>query len=223
MTNKNLIPIINLLRYLSLSELRNAEVVANLVRAFGIMNWGPNAAGPEARYISGGCAIGQTPDQIAKALEYLSWFEIDTFCEVGLYYGGNFLFTAEYLKRFNPGIKCTGVDPNDYLDAEIKERIAGSGWLTLEATTSDRMAGRKFDFVFIDGDHAAPWPAKDYESLGKFAKICGFHDLQDPLWGDVGRFWATLPDEGMVKKVFLDDLSGKSSHGIGLIHRKGIK
>jgi hypothetical protein len=224
MKNKNIIAVQNLIRCLDIESLRNFEVVANLVRAFGIMNWGPNATGPEMRFINySGAAIGQTPDQIAKALVYISRFEINSFCEIGLYYGGNFLFCSEYLRRFNPDIQCTGIDPSDYLDSEIKEIINANDWLYYEKTTSESLTGRQFDFVFIDGEHTAPWPAKDYENIGRHAKICGFHDLQDPLWQDVRKFWGTLNNPGMRKVEFLDDLSGRNSHGIGLIHDEIIR
>lgn len=42
-------------------------------------------------------------------------------------------------------------------------------------------------------------------------------------WSDVGKFWNTLTDKKMVKVEFLDDPSGCNTHGIGIIHRKGIK
>ncbi|MBU1173482.1 MAG: hypothetical protein KKD44_28275, partial [Proteobacteria bacterium] len=83
MKNKNIIAVQNLIRCLSLDDLNNPEVVANLVRAFGIMYW-PSASGPEVAFIEQqGAGIGQTPDQIAKALVYLSQFKINSFCEIG--------------------------------------------------------------------------------------------------------------------------------------------
>jgi hypothetical protein len=224
MKNKNILAVQNLLRCLDMASLMDPEVVANLVRAFGIMNWGPATTGPEARFIgSNGAAIGQTPDQIAKALVYLSQFKIDSFCEIGVMHGGNFLFVSEYLRRFNPDIQCLGVDPTNYLDAEIRAIIETEMFLTFKSVTSAQIVGQEFDFVFIDGDHVSPWPAQDYENVGQYAKICGFHDLQDLLWPDVAALWEGL--KGNKKKVmveFIDDLSGSRSHGIGLIHDKGI-
>jgi hypothetical protein len=220
MKNKNIIIVRNLIRCLDLDSLRNPEVVANLVRCFGIVNWGPLTTGPEIQFIVP-MGIAQTPDQIAKALVYLSRFKIDSFCEVGVYHGGNFLFTSEYLSRFNPEIQCLGVDPTNYLDSDIRSMIDTELFMSLKSITSEEIKGREFDFVFIDGEHRAPWPAKDYENVGQYAKICGFHDLQDPGWPDVAKFWETL--KGNRKKVmveFLDDPSGCSTHGIGIIHDK---
>ena len=214
---------LNIMRSLDLSSLKNPEVVANIVRAFGIVAWGPRTAGPETQYIVP-AGIAQTPDQIAKALVYLSKFKINSFCEIGVYHGGNFLFCSEYLRRFNPEIRCIGVDPTNHLDAEVRCVIEREMFLSFKSLTSDQVAGEVFDFVFIDGDHIAPWPAKDYENVGRHAKICGFHDLQDPGWPDVAAFWQTLKgDKKKVMVEFLDDLSGCSTHGIGIIHDKGAE
>lgn len=227
MRNKNILVVQNLLRCLDLESLRNPEVIANLVRAFGIMPWGPKTTGPETNFINQtGACIGQTPDQIAKALVYLSRFKINSFCEIGIMYGANFLFCSEYLRRFNPSIQCLGVDPTHYLDSEIHEAIKKETFLTLKPTTSDGIAGTVFDFVFIDADHVAPWPTKDWINVGTYAKICGFHDLQDPLWPDVAKLWNELKTAGAFTKVFkefLDDPSGCGSHGIGIMHDGDIE
>jgi hypothetical protein len=222
MKNKNIIAVQNLIRCLPLDALKDADVVANLVRAFGIMNWGPQTKGPEATFIGDGAAIGQTPGQIAKALVYLSQFKIESFCEIGVMHGGNFLFCSEYLRRFNPEIQCLGVDPTNFLDPEIREIIEKEMWLTFKSLTSNDFIGQSFDFVFIDGDHQNGWVERDYENVGKFAKFCGFHDLQDPLWPDVAAFWQTFhAKKGIYMLEFLDDPSGCSTHGIGIVHKKG--
>ncbi len=220
MKNKNIVVVQNLLRNLPLAVLKDAEVVANLVRAFGIMDWG-HTSGPEARFIGQGATLGQTPDQIAKLLVYMSAFKLDSFCEIGIYYGANFLFCSEYLRRFNPGIQCLGIDPTGLLDDEILIIINTEMWLIHKSVTSDEIKGQAFDFVFIDAEHNAPWPKKDYENLGQYAKFCAFHDLQEPLWPDVGVLWETLkkvPGKAMVE--FLDDPSEQKTHGIGLIYNK---
>ena len=72
--------------------------------------------------------------------------------------------------------------------------------------------------MFIDGEHSAPWPAKDWENVGKHASICMFHDIQEALWPDVAAFWATL--KGGKKVEFLDTWKDRKTHGIGLIHVK---
>lgn len=225
MKNKNIVPIQNLIGSLSIDDLKNYEVVANLVRCFGIMPWvhyGMVMAGPETDYINPPdvAAVGQTPDQIAKALVYLSQFKINSYCEIGLYFGGNFLFTSEYLRRFNPDIKCLGVDPTNHVSPEIREYGELSDWIRFASVTSEAIVGRKFDLVMIDGDHCNPWPQRDWENVGKYANICMFHDIQEALWPDVGAFWATLKGK---KVEFLDSWSGRVTHGIGVINNMPTK
>jgi len=222
MKNKNIIAVQNLLRCLSLESLKNLEVVTNLVRAFGIMYW-PSASGPEVAFIQQqGAGLAQTPSQIAKTLVYLSRFRINSFCEIGVYFGGNFLFCSEYLRRFNPDIHCTGIDPGNYLDSEIRAIIEQETWLNFKSCTSDEIAGMGFDLIFLDGDHTTPWITRDWVNVGQIAKICAFHDLQEPTCPDVGMFWATLQNEKKVKVEFLDDPSGQNIHGIGIIHERKL-
>jgi hypothetical protein len=223
--NRNIVTVVNLIRTLDTESLRNAEVIANLVRIFGLMPWvnpGMNLVGPEVPFINqtGEAAIGQTPKQISKALVYLSKFKINSFCEIGICYGGNFLFCAEYLKRFNPEIQCLAVDPSNYLNLQIREMIDMSDWMRYVALTSDNLIGRKFDLVFIDGDHTLPWVTKDWENLGKHAKICAFHDIQEDLWPDSMTFWKEIKNTKRTTVEFLDCFSDRATHGIGIIHDK---
>ena len=220
--NRNIPIVQNLIRNLDTESLKNPEVVANLVRAIGLMRWvhygmDPET-GPETLYLNpdGIVAIGQTPDQIAKALVYLSDFEINSYCEIGLYYGGNFWFVSEYLRRFNPDIQCVGIDPVDHVSPQIWDIVISSDWMRVILTTSEEIAGSDFDLVFIDGNHTTPWLVNDWENVGRHSKICMFHDLQDALWPDVGAFWAGL--NGPKKIEFLDCCPDRATHGIGLIH-----
>ena len=226
MGNRNILPVMDLINGVGLDALRDESNVANLVRLFGIMAWdhpGKPLNGPEAAYINPGgmAALGQTPEQIAAALVYLSEYTINSFCEIGVCTGGNFLFTATYLRRFNPGIRCTGVDPTQYLDPDVRNIISSSDWMEFIPATSEGIVGRKFDLVFIDGDHASGWVEKDWQNVGRHAKFCMFHDLQDSNWPDVLTFWTGLGfPKGKTKVEFLKCYPDRPAHGIGLIHNK---
>jgi hypothetical protein len=223
--NRNIKPVLNILRTLDVASLKNYEVVANLVRLFGLMPWvlpGMGLQGPEVEYVNPTyvAAIGQTPNQIAKALVYLGDYKINSYCEIGLYYAGTFLFVSEYLRRFNPEIKCLGVDPNNHVSPEIREMVELSDWMRFATVTSEQIVGRKYDLVFIDGEHTAPWPGKDWDNVGKYSDICMFHDIQDELWPDAGALWRTLKGK---KVEFLDTWEDRATHGIGLIHVREVK
>lgn len=222
MENKNIIAVRDLIRCLDISSLKNPDVVAHLVRAFGLVQWGPPVFGKDEKFKNPStlmAGIYQTPDQISQALVYLSDFEIKTYLEIGVFQGGTFLFMSEYLKRFNPDIKCLGLDPTNYLNAEIREETELSEWMRMIAVTSDKLSGRVFDLVFIDGDHSAEWLAIDWESVGKAAKICMLHDIQEKSCPDVVAIWETLKKiKGKTTKEFLSHQALYPLQGIGIIH-----
>lgn len=223
MKNKNIIAVRNLVRCLDLESLKNPEVVANLVRALGIVQWGPDAFGEDEKFKNPSvdmAGIYQTPNQTGKVLVYLSDFEINSYCEVGTFQGGGFLFVSEYLRRFNPEIKCLTIDPTNFLNPEIREIIESEMWLSFKAMTSDQIAGEEFDLCFLDGDHSSEWVKKDWENLGKHAKICMIHDIQEVSCPGVVEFWETV--KGKKPITFLDYTSEKPSQGIGIIHNKKL-
>lgn len=226
MKNKNIVVVQNLIRCLTVEDLRNPEVVSNLVRAFGLVCWGPDVFGEDEKFknqITEMAGIYQTPDQIGKALVFLSDFKINSYLEIGVFQGGNFLFVSEYLRRFNPEIKCLGIDPTSYLNPEIREITELSDWLRIASVTSDKLSGRKYDLVFIDGDHSADWVKRDYESVGKHAKFCMIHDIQEAACPDVMAFWASLKGRSKMKIVeFLDTPTGGPIQGIGIIHNEKL-
>ncbi len=224
MKNKNIIAVQNLLRCLNLDDLKNPEVVANLVRAFGIVQWGPDVFGEDEKFknpLVDMAGIYQTPDQIGKALIYLSDFEINSYCEIGTFQGGNFLFVSEYLRRFNPEIKCLTIDPTNYLNEEIKEIINQEEYLKFQSASSEEICGQKFDLCFLDGDHSAEWIKKDWENLGRYAKICMIHDIQEVSCPGVVEFWEMIKGKNPI--TFLDYTSEQPLQGIGIIHNIKMK
>jgi hypothetical protein len=223
MKNKNIIVTQNLIRSLDITSLKNSVVVANLVRAFGIVQWGPDAFGDDEVFKNREqdmAGIYQTPNQIAKTLVYLSDFEIKTYLEVGVFQGGNFLFVSEYLKRFNPNIRCIGIDPMGFLNPEIKEIIEKDISMSIKSITTNEIIGQEFDLVFIDGEHTAEWVNRDWNNVGKQAKICILHDIQEPSCPDVIEFWNKLKQSKKKTIEFLDCTSKEPSQGIGIIHNQ---
>jgi hypothetical protein len=220
--NKNIITVINLIRLLPLEQLRNPEIVINLIRSFGLVQWGPPVFGDDEAFRNRAvdmAGIYQIPAQLAGALIYLSRFEINSYAEVGVFQGGNFLFVSEYLRRFNPGIKCTGIDPTNYLNPEIAAIISGQEWMNFRPATSEALTGVRFDLVFIDGDHESGWVVRDWNNLGRHAKICMFHDVQETTCPEIIAFWGKLKKtEGKQVVEFLDHTSRIPLQGIGIIH-----
>jgi hypothetical protein len=222
MNNKNILAVQNLLRCLDIASLRNPEVVLNLIRAFGIVKWGGAVYGKDEVWKNASpemAGIYQTPSQFAQALVYLSAFNIKSYLEVGVFQGGTFLFISEYLRRFNPVIKCDGIDPTGYLNPEIAEIIEREPWMNFIPATSNALKGKEYDLVLIDGDHENGWPHRDWENVGKFAKVCMIHDIQETTCQEPVDLWAALKEEETDRSFaeFTDHFSNIPLQGIGII------
>jgi hypothetical protein len=213
--NKNVEVVRSLIQNLSVEDLAKPQVVADLIRAFGIVQWGPAVFGDEERFknqFTEMAGIYQTPPQMAAALVYLSKFKIETYCEIGVFQGGNFIFVTEYLKRFNPELQGVALDPTDFLNPQIKQIIDTEPHLSFLANTSKRIEGWKFDLCMIDGDHSEFWVNEDWNNLGKFAKICMIHDINENSCPAVRMFWNSIK-----KGQWAEFVSPLPLQGIGII------
>jgi hypothetical protein len=200
-------------------------IVENLIRVVGIVQWGNLGDDDKWKNQSPDIpGIYQTPGQLAPALVYLSRFNLNLYAEVGVFHGANFVFVSEYLRRFNPGVRCLGIDPTDYPHPEIRELIASEGWMSYEKKTSDDFKGRRFDLVFIDGDHENGWPARDWQNLGKAAGICMIHDIQEPSCPECIELWNSVKNtKGKLAVEFTDNAAAVSQQGTGILHDRGLK
>jgi len=199
---------LKMLREAPLSWLKSENYISDLIRLFGLadnLKIGPY--GEDNIYINDP-GIYQVPEQLAKLLVYLSDKKINTYLEIGVFNGGNFLFTSEYLKRFNPALKTYGLDlDHRFLNPKIGALVNG-----LVTATSEDIQGSEIDYVFIDAEHSYEWVTKDWLNVGQHAKICAFHDINDKTLPDMARFWGKLKQDKNYKE-FLD----KGIFGIGVI------
>jgi hypothetical protein len=176
---------------------------------------------------AGNEGLWQIPTQLASTLTYISKFKIMSVVEIGTWTGWTISLIGAYLHRFNPGLQVTTVDIGYgfYLHEKVAERFA----LRLVLGTSDLVSSERFDLAFIDGDHSYDACSRDYDNVGKRAKICMFHDINDrdvmryePNKGGVPRLWKELssgirdPDHTV---EFTDHSKGAQVMGIGLIVR----
>ncbi len=198
---------IKMLRESPIKWLKDENYVVNLIRLFGLAdNLKISPYGEDNIYINNP-GIYQVPEQWSKLLIFLSDFKLESYLEIGVFNGGNYLFTREYLKRFNPDIETFGLDiDHQYLNSDIQKLVTG-----LVIGTSETNKGKQFDFVFIDAMHTYEWVTKDWQNIGQYAKICAFHDINDKTLPDMARFWNELKkDKNYIE--FLD----KDIFGIGL-------
>lgn len=221
-----LIEIPRLVKSHSLEQLRSVPIVEGIIKQCGLHNDDRITShyGVEDKYFVDGGML-QQPRQLAEAMVYLSDKNIKKYVEIGTFNGTGTVFMASYLSMFNPLETITvdnlrSINPHDLLRLEnegIKiKQILG---------TSDNIKGEKSDLCFIDGDHHYDWVVRDYENVGKPARIVMFHDIIDD-WvvdqmdqeGSI-RQWNELKHNNPDKKFteFTYHPEGKRYFGIGIM------
>jgi len=194
-------------------QLLDLEYVESLIKKFGLYY--------DARFIYGepynlwmnthvNGGMYQQPRQIAQSLIYLHDKEIKSYLEIGAFFGYTFVFVTAYLSKF--GLEeAIAFDTNKYINdfGEIEDcfrklwisYLARPGSIEISGHPSkvgDIVGKRSFDLVFIDGNHAYSAVKEDYENVGKYARFCAFHDINDEACedecegGGPVQFWMEL-------------------------------
>ena len=173
----------------------------------------------------GGLWIWQYPSQIAPYLIKLSDKKIRTYAEVGVFQGGTFILTVEYLSRFTPIEKALVIDKE--LQPQIKAYAEMNPAVTLVETDShseeaqEVIAELQPDLVFIDADHEE-WACRaDYNMVQPHAKWIGFHDLVEWSCPGVALVWKDIQGE---KYEYLAQYDGvnNSTYGVGLVRNVDV-
>ncbi len=202
-------------------ELKSIPTVENLIREMGLHD-DPNIHHlydkKDLHYLKQ-YGMLQRPDQLAPALVFLSSRPIQSYIEIGTFNGTATAFITAYLNVFNRGMKAKTVDiwirHNPLFEKELQKRFD----IEFITGTSESVKGEKCDLCFIDADHSYKAVVADYENVGKYAKICMFHDIVDQFQytrndGGSLKFWLELP-KIEVDKSFYEIIEG-GTMGIGI-------
>ena len=184
------------IRGATLEELRSLEWLLPTIREVGLVPI-PDAeltyAGESDYLNSSQQGLIQLPREFARWLLLVAEYRPATYLEIGTFNGATASIAAAYLQRFNPAFSATTIDvwPAFVFYQEVRDLIP---LRYVVGKTSFDFAGENFDAVFIDGDHSFEWAWADYQNVGRAAKICGLHDVnnapyRDLAMGGVGGVW----------------------------------
>lgn len=169
-----------------------------------------------AHALSTSTGMWQFPDEFADLMLFLYDKPINTFLNIGTYNGVSFNLLASFLNDCRK-VQSISIDPINHNPTILPN-------FEYNDKTSVNYKNEKFDLVFIDGDHSYDSVKTDYENVGRFAKYCVFHDIDDDfirndpsLNGGVARFW----DEIKSTKKHIEFNSSKKimkMMGIGVLY-----
>lgn len=221
--------IIDEIKNVPLDKLQDVECVKSLIRSYGLVNDGHTDYGDENQFVSPNIiGIWQEPTQFAEFLVFCSKFKPTRICDIGTFTGGTAIFLTAYFERFCEEPDKFVVDSIDlYFHFMLLQDI---GCLLPKLIyhpfkTSANFSHAKYDLVFVDGDHSYIEITADYKNIGRYAKLCAFHDINhapiyndEPKHGSVG-FWRELKLTKKPENVreFLHHSDNLEFMGIGVI------
>ncbi len=209
-------------------ELQSLEWLLETIREVGLVPI-PDAEityeGEGDRLNSSQQGLIQLPREFARWLLLLAAHRPATYLEIGTFNGATASIAAAYLQRFNPAFAATTIDlwPAFVFHHEVRHLIP---LRYVVGKTSFDFAADRFDAVFIDGDHSFEWAWADYQNVGRAAKICGLHDVnnapyRDLTMGGVCGVWELMKREEAGAGIAFTEIFEHPSRaimGIGVRH-----
>ena len=150
-----------------------------LIQEIGIYDDGRKVYYDDNKFINKYSGLWQNPFQFASLLSFLSCQNLSSYCEIGTFQCWTTFFISIVLSKKNK-LKTTGIDIKfpitnyvfdalKFFDVEYQHIIGNS----------NNIKNNKYDLVFIDADHSYDAIEIDWNNVGKFSKICIFHDIDD--------------------------------------------
>lgn len=166
--------------------------------------------------------LQQIPEEFADFCLSIASLKVQTAIEIGVYRGRSSYFICALLMRSNPELRYLLVDIADRLDSfEVFQSLLPSLEKKIPST-SESYKGKVFDFVFIDADHSYDASMRDFENVGKYAKIIAcFHDIYaheyDYENGGTVRMWKEVMKKTRGKRHRIYSKYPEQWMGIGCV------
>ena len=198
---------IDLIKNASLEDLSNSNFLENFIPKLGFNNELLNEQPQVVKENGGGLYIWQYPNQFSKYLSLLKDQKISSYIEIGCRWGGTFILTNEYLKRFNTMKKSVAVD---VIDSPVKQYCSLNNeteFIQMDSKYPEfrqYMENNFFDLIFIDGDHDYVGVKNDYEVTKNSGRIFVFHDIVSDTCPGVVEVWNDLKNNQSNKFDFYE-------------------
>jgi predicted O-methyltransferase YrrM len=145
----------------------------------------------------GGLGLQQNPEELADFLLFMRERAPKTYLEIGSASGGMTYLVRRYLGLDLVASIDDGQHPR-FGEHPIVEQFVGDSH---SAEAREWLKGKRFDVVFIDGDHSYEGVKQDIELAMTCAKLIAVHDtLACP---DVARAWGEAVGTGRIRQLAL--------------------
>jgi cephalosporin hydroxylase len=186
---------IELIKNSNLEHLKDNNYLENLIIKLGFNTEILREQPKIVKDNGGGLLIWQYPNQFSKYLCLLSQQKIQSYIEIGCRWGGTFVLTNEYLKKFNTVNKSIAIDIIDSPVLNYCILNNETQFIKLNSQSQEfknYISNHHFDLIFIDGDHSYDGVKNDYEISKNSGKIFVFHDIVNSVCPGVVYFWNEL-------------------------------
>ena len=180
-------------------EISNRDWLSSRLYRYGFFPFFKLAKNPQAGVHFSTSGILQVPDEFVDFCIELSKVKCKKAIEIGVARGGSSYVMAALLYRNNPHMTYQMVDIVDNLVHFEEARGIIPSLAKCIPSTSEDFKGQQYDFCFIDADHSYEGVMADWQNVGRYVKMCVFHDIYaheyDAENGGTVRGWQEIKAE----------------------------
>jgi len=151
--------------------------------------------------------ICQHPIELAHVIDLIIKMKYSTMIEIGSGHGWTSTFIQSVVSKFQP-FSVTSVDKNPNCYEEVSH-VSEVNFLN----ESSNDVKDVFDVAFIDADHSYDGVKNDYDKVGKSAKMCILHDIDDVFCPGVKRLWNDVKKRGLSREF----VCNRDKLGLGIL------